>query len=88
MMLDFDFTPIWTAVIALGIYYPQVKIFARCRHIENHRRGIVEITVTDHDDVELCVDSFVVPVEGLVDTIDYGDYIRARLESLNCLPLR
>ncbi len=85
-MLDFDFTPIWMATLALSLYYSNIKISAKCHHIENGRRGICEIWIKDKDGSEQSVDSFVVPVDGIETDIEYGDYIRTRLEQAGYLP--
>lgn len=84
-MNEFDFSPIWTAVLALSLYYANIKISAKCHHIENGQRGICEIWI-NKDNADECVDSFVVPVQGLLNDIDYGDYIRERLNQAGYLP--
>lgn len=86
-MVEFDFTPIWTAVVALSLYYANLKLSAKCHHIENGKRGIVELWLTDVDGGEQQVDTFVVPVADIITPIEYGDYIHERLERLGVLPL-
>ncbi len=84
-MSSFDFTPIHIATTALNIYYPEYIFSTQTEVFDNCKSGKVYVSVSN-EMIGTFQEEFLVPVSGLEDDIEYGDYIRGLFIAGGLLP--
>ena len=85
-MSEFDFTPILIATAALNIYYPDYVFSTQTEMFDDHETGKVYVSVSN-ELIGTFQEEIAVPVQGIEDSFEYGDYIRELLIDEGILPL-
>lgn len=85
-MPDIDITPIHIATAALNIFYPD-HVFSTQTHLaENHKSGTVYVAISN-EMIGTFHHEILLPIQGVQDSIEFGDYIRDLLIAEGILPV-